>query len=138
MIATVQAVSYFYATVPNRPHDASSLLSELAEAGVNLLAFAAIPLGPEHTQFVLFPDDPQRLAQIADTVGFALTGPLRAFLVQGDDHLGAIADIYGKLSQVEVSVYASTGITDGRGGFGYILYVRPESFGRAEEALKNL
>jgi hypothetical protein len=95
-------------------------------------------LGPEHTQFVLFPDDPQRLAQIADTVGFALTGPQRAFLVQGDDHLGAIADIYGKLSQVEVSVYASTGITDGRGGFGYILYVRPESFGRAEEALKNL
>jgi hypothetical protein len=46
--------------------------------------------------------------------------------------------IYGKLSQVEVSVYASTGVTDGRGGFGYILYVRPESFGRAEEALKSL
>jgi hypothetical protein len=138
MIATVQAVSYFYATVHNRPHDASSLLSELVEAGVSLLAFAAIPIGPEHTQLVLFPDDPQRLTQIADTVGFALTGPQRAFLVQGDDRLGAIADIYRKLSEVEVSVYASTGVTDGRGGFGYILYVRPESFGRAEEALKNL
>ena len=86
-------------------------------------AFAAIPLGPEHTQLVFFPDDPQRLTQIADTVGFALTGPQRAFLVQGDDRLGAIADIYGKLSQVEVSVYASTGVTDGRGGFGYILWI---------------
>jgi hypothetical protein len=36
MIATVQAVSYFYETVPNRPYDASSLLSRFAEAGVNL------------------------------------------------------------------------------------------------------
>jgi hypothetical protein len=138
MIATVQAVSYFYATVADRPNDACRLLSQLAEAGVNLLAFAAIPLGPEHTQLVLFPDDPQRLTQIADTVGFALTGPQRAFLAQGDDRLGAIADIYGKLSEVGVSVYASTGITDGRGGFGYVLYVRPESFTRAEEALKSL
>jgi hypothetical protein len=138
MNATVQAVSYFYATVPNEPHDASRLLSRLAEAGVNLLAFAAIPLGPEHTQLVLFPDDPQGLMQISLNVGFTLTGPQRAFLVQGDDRLGAIADIYGKLSEIGVSVYASTGVTDGRGGFGYILYVRPESFGRAEEALKNL
>jgi hypothetical protein len=138
MIATVKAVSYFYATVPNRPNDACQFLSHLAEAGVNLLAFAAIPLGPEHTQLVLFPDDSQRLTQIAETVGFVLTGPQRAFLVQGDDKLGAIADIYGKLSEVEVNVYASTGVTDGRGGFGYILYVRPESFARAEEALKSL
>jgi hypothetical protein len=138
MIASVQAVSYFYATVANRPDDACRLLSRLAEAGVNLLAFSAIPLGPEHTQLVLFPDDPQRLRVIADSVGFALTGPQRAFLVQGDDRLGAIADIYGKLSEVGVSVYASSGVTDGRGGFGYILYVRPESFARAEEALKGL
>jgi hypothetical protein len=138
MIANVQAVSYFYATVANRPDDACRLLSRLAEAGVNLLAFAAIPLGPEHTQLVLFPDNPQQLTEIADPVGFALTGPQRAFLVQGDDRLGAIADIYGKLSEVGVSVYASSGVTDGRGGFGYILYVRAESFERAEEALKGL
>ena len=138
MIATVQAVSYFYATVPDRPDDACRLLSRLAEAGVNLLAFSAIPVGPEYTQLVLFPDDPRLLEQIADTVGFALTGPQRAFLAQGDDKLGAIADIYGKLSEVGASVYASTGVTDGRGGFGYILYVRPENFERAEEALKSL
>ena len=138
MIATVQAVSYYYATVPDRPDAACRLLSRLAEAGVNLLAFAAIPLGPEHTQLALFPDDPQRLAQIADTLGFALTGPQRAFLAQGDDRLGAIAHIYAKFSEVGVSVYASSGVTDGRGGFGYILYVRPESFERAEEALKSL
>lgn len=138
MIATVQAVHYFYATVPNRPDDACRILSQLAEAGVNLLAFSAIPLGPEHTQLVLFPDDVRRLTQVADTVGFTLTGPQRAFLAQGDDRLGAIADIYGKLSEIGVSVYASTGVTDGRGGFGYVLYVRPESFDRAEEALKAL
>lgn len=91
MIATVQAVSYFYATVPDRPDDACRLLSQLAGAGVNLLAFAAIPLGPEHTQLVLFPDNPQRLTQIADSIGFVVTGPQRAFLAQGDDRLGAIA-----------------------------------------------
>jgi hypothetical protein len=33
-------------------------------------------------------------------------------------------------------VYASSGVADGRGGYGYILYVRPEQYERATAALE--
>jgi hypothetical protein len=32
-------------------------------------------------------------------------------------------------------VYASTGVTDGRGAFGYVVYVREDQFEKAAEAL---
>ena len=135
MKATVRSIEYFYTTVKQSASEASRLLSEIAAAGVNLLAFSAIPFGPEHTQLVLFPDNVEKLARAAENLGLVLVGPEKAFLVQGDDRLGAIAEIYGKLAEADVEVYASTGVTDGRGGFGYVIYVRPLGFERAAHAL---
>ena len=61
------------------------MLSALAERGVGLLAFTAVPSGPELAQFALFPDDPNKLAAEARAAGLALDGPYHALLVQGDD-----------------------------------------------------
>jgi hypothetical protein len=40
-----------------------------------------------------------------------------------------------KLLHASVNVYASTGVADGKGSFGYILYVKPDEFQRASAAL---
>jgi len=56
-------------------------------------------------------------------------------LVQGDDELGALAELHMRLSDARVNVYASTGVADGRGSFGYIIYVRPEEYDRAVVSL---
>jgi hypothetical protein len=55
--------------------------------------------------------------------------------VQGDDELGALASVHERLFEAGVDVYASTGVTDGRGSFGYVVYVREEQFERGAEAL---
>jgi hypothetical protein len=34
-----------------------------------------------------------------------------------------------------VDIFASSGVTDGRGAFGYVLYVREEQFDKAARAL---
>jgi predicted amino acid-binding ACT domain protein len=135
MAVTVRGVEYFYTTVEDRPGEAYGLLSHLAEAGVNLLAFSAIPFGPEHTQLVLFPENTSLLTDVAQKASLTLTGPQCAFLVQGDDRLGAFADIHRMLSDAQVNVYASSGVTDSRGGFGYVLYVRPEDYRKAAAVL---
>jgi hypothetical protein len=132
MSVTVRGVDYFYVMVKDRSGEAYRLLSALAAVEVNLLAFNAIPMGPEHTQLVLFPDSSERLIRAAEEVGLLLTGPERAVLVQGDDRLGALADIHLKLFDAQINVYASSGVTDGRGGYGYVMYVRPEDFHKAE------
>ena len=135
MAMTVRGVEYFYTTVKDRPGEAYGLLSHLADAGVNLLAFSAIPMDPEHTQLVLFPESASLLLDVAKKASLILEGPQGAFLVQGDDHLGAIADIHKQLSDSQINVYASSGVANGRGGFGYILHVRSEDYKRAASVL---
>jgi hypothetical protein len=66
----------------------------------------------------------------------ALDGPYPALLVQGDDELGALVDIHQQLFQSRVNVYASTAVTDGKGCYGYVLYIRAEDYPRAVAALE--
>jgi hypothetical protein len=133
---SIRRVEYFYTTVEDQPGEGYKLLTRLAELGLNLLAFTAVPVGPTRTQLTLFPEDPLRMAEAARKAGLALDGPHRALLVQGDDELGAIAGVHAKLYEARVNVYASSGVADGRGSYGYILYIRPEDYERAARALE--
>ncbi len=135
MELSVRAVDYFHGTVASDACEACQWLSDIAEAGVNLLAFWTSPTGPGHTQLTLFPDDSDRFLSAVKGGAVQWIGPQKAFLVQGDDHLGAAAKLYGRLSSAGVEVYSSAGVTDGRGGFGYVLYVRPGDFAAARQAL---
>jgi hypothetical protein len=135
MSASIRRVEYFYATVKDAPGEGYHFLSQLATGRVNLLAFSAVPIGPAHTQLVLFPENADQLKRVAGDAGLILTGPFCAILIQGDDKLGAWADVHAKLYNAKVNVYASNGVTDGRGSYGYILYVRPEEIEVATDAL---
>ena len=128
-------VEYFYCYVHDRPGEAHRLLSRLGGSGVNLLAFNAIPMGLGQTQLMLFPERAGDLARAAENEGLALDGPQYALLIRGDDELGALANIHHKLADAGVNVSASCGITDQKGGFGYIVYVSSEDFGSATAAL---
>jgi hypothetical protein len=136
MPTTIRRVDYYYATVENQPGEGYELLGQLAQVGINLLAFTAVPMGPTRTQLALFPEDGARMAEAARKAGIGLDGPHRAVLVQDDDKLGALAGIHAKLNESNVHVYASSCVTDGRGSFGYILYIRPDDYERAVQALR--
>ena len=135
MAISIRKTDYFYASIHEEPDEAYKLLTEFAEIGVNLLAFNAIPMGPDRTQFTLFPEDSNLLSRAAEKIGSTIDGPHPALLVQGDDELGALTDIHNKLNRANVNVYASSGVTDGKGSFGYVVYIRPEEFDRAVSAL---
>ena len=130
----IRRVEYFYANVKDEPGAAYRILSQLAGLGVNLLAFSAVPIGPTRAQLALFPEDPDRLIAAARRAGLALDGPHPALLVQGDDELGALASVHERLAAAGVDVYASSGVTDGKGTFGYVVYVREDQFEKAAGA----
>ena len=130
----ISRVEYFYADVSDELGAAYRVLAALAERGVGLLAFTAVPSGPNRAQFALFPEDATLLAAEARAAGVPLNGPYHALLVQGDDELGALARIHERLYQAGVDVYASSGVTDGHGSFGYVVYVREDQFAQAAEA----
>lgn len=132
---TIRRVEYYYTLVKDKPGEAYKLLNLLASTGVSQLAFSAIPVGPDSTQLAVFPEDPAKLVNEARQTGIHLDGPHHALLIQGDDDLGALAGIHQKLFEANINVFASSGVTDGRGSYGYLIYVKEDDFIRAAETL---
>ena len=136
MSIRIRRVAYAYAGTEDRPGAIYQLLARLADARIDLLAFSAVPVGPNRAQLTLFPRDLEKLTEAAPHLGLTLGDPQHAFLVQGDDELGALADVHRSLYDGKVNVFAASGVTDGQGRFGYILYVRPEDYEKAAAVLE--
>ncbi|HEY1368501.1 MAG TPA: hypothetical protein VGF23_15375 [Gaiellaceae bacterium] len=134
MAFAIRTVDYYYLDVRDELGEAYRVLSQLAQRGIGLLALTAVPTGPMRAQFALFPEHPNQLLAEARASGMTLDGPHHALLVQGDDELGALASVHERLFDVGVDIYASSGVTDGRGAFGYVIYVREDQFERATKA----
>lgn len=135
MATKIRRVEYFYATVKDQPGQAYQFLQQLADLGVNLLAFTAVPVGPSSTQLSIFPEDSRNLIDLARQSGLRIEGPHHAILVQGNDEVGALADVHKRIYQAGVNIYASTGVATDKETYGYLLYIRPEAFERAAQAL---
>jgi hypothetical protein len=135
MTFSVRTVEYFYTRVEEQPSRGYDFLARLASEEINLLAFSAVPIGPNHVELTIFPDRSDELQRVAEKLGWTLIGPQHACLVQGDDHLGALAEIHRRLLDTGVSIYASTGVTDGEGHYGYVIYVKEEDHQAAARAL---
>jgi len=136
MASTVREVDYYYALVEDKPGEGRKLLEFLSEKMVNLLALTAFPVGGGQSQIDLIPSDPEILRRAADDAGVPLTGPKKAFLIQGTDRIGALYDFHLKLSNAGINIYACNGVVDGTGRFGYVVWVNPSDYEAASKALK--
>ena len=134
----VRTVEYFYTRVEDRAGKAYELLEELASQEINLLAFSAIPYGSGIVELTIFPDCSESLIKAAAERGWKIAGPQHAFLIQGDDRLGAISDIHRQLFDAGINIYASSGVTDGQGHYGYVIYVAENHFDAAAKALAGV
>src|SRR6266511_3614411 len=92
MADTVRGVEYHYVTVLDAPGEGQRILSALKESGVNLVAYLGFPLGGGQSQLDLVPDDSEVLRDAAERAGITLSEAKRAFLIQGDDRVGAAAE----------------------------------------------
>jgi hypothetical protein len=135
MADTVRRVEYFYVTVPDTPGEGRRILAALQEQGVNLAAFLAFPTGGGESQIDLVPEDPSALRDAAEQAGLTLSEGKRAFLVQGDDRVGAVADATARLSEADINVTAAAAAAAGTGSYGMILWVAPEDYDRAAGVL---
>ena len=135
MALNVRSVDYFYTRVEDKPGHAYELLAKLASEHVNLLAFSAVPYGANCVELTIFPENSGKLNDSAKSAGWNITGPQHAFLITGDDELGALAAIHLRLLDAKVNIYASTGVIDGKGGYGYVIYVKDADFPAAAKAL---
>jgi hypothetical protein len=134
MADTVRSVDYYYVTVPDVPGEGQRILSALKDSGVNLLAFLGFPEGGQ-AQLDLVPEDAEALQRAAEQAGVTLSEAKRAFLIQGDDRVGAVADTIAKLAEANINVTAAAAAGAGSGRYGMILWVAAADVEKAASTL---
>ena len=137
MLESVKNIDYYYTIVADRPGEARRLLDFLSAEQVNLLALTLFPVEEGKSQVDLIPEDPEALKRAAENAQVSLVGPKKAFLLQGEDRIGALYDYHLKLSNAGINVYASNGVVDGTGRFGYVIWVAPADFEEASKVLRS-
>ena len=124
MADTIRLVEYFYVTAPNKPGEGARALNTLREAGVNLLAFSGFPQG-RRSQLDFVPADPAAFRQAAKLAKWKVVGPKRGFLLQGDDRVGAGAELLERLGAAKINVTAIDAVC-ANGRYGAIFWVAPK------------
>lgn len=129
-------VNYCYITASNRPGIANNILKEIKEAGINLLAFSGFPAKAGKGQIDLVAEKLSGIRKLAKKNGWKLSKSKKAFLIQGTDKTGAVAEPIGRLAKAKINVTAADAVAAGKGRYGMILWVKPKVYGKAAKALK--
>ncbi len=128
MAQRVRKVSYCYAKVPSRAGRGAEMLGALRDAGVDLLAFTGFPAGGGKAQVDFASDDMAGLRRVARQQGWKLGKTKMAFLVQGNDRIGACHRVLAKLAERKINVTAVDAAAAGKGRYGMILWVKPKDY----------
>ena len=133
MADTIRQVDYFYMLVPHKAGEGARILQTLKEAGVNLIAFSGFP-EQRRAQLDFFPADASAFKRAVNANKWKVVGPKRGLLIQGDDQVGAIADIVSKLADAKINVTAIDAVSiDGR--YGALCFVAPRDVKKAVQVL---
>jgi len=134
MAETVRTMDYFYLMVPDKPGEGARILGELRSAGVNLIAYSGFPEG-RGAQLDFVPMDSMGFRDVAKRMKWKVKGPKRCFIIEGDDRIGACADVLGKLAAAKVNVVAMDAVAAGSGRWGAILWVATRDVKKAAGVL---
>ncbi len=133
MTDTIRLVDYFYVLVPDKPGEGLAILKHLRDEGVNLLAFSGFPEARK-AQLDFIPADPAAFKGAVRKIRLKPVGPKRAFLISGEDRVGAMVDILSNLTSAGISITAADAIAATGGQFCCLLWVKPREVKRAAKA----
>jgi len=136
MADRVKKVNYCYAKVNSRAGQGARILSELREEDVNLLAFSGFPDKGGKAQLDFVVENTPALRRVAKRNGWRLSKPKKAFLVTGNDSVGAAYRHINKLAEKRINITAADAVCAGKGRYGMILWVKPKDYAKASRTLK--
>ncbi len=135
MADVVRRIEYYYIVVPNQTGEGAKVLNALKAEGINLVAFSGFPVSARRAQIDFIPSNRDAFLAAAKKAGLKPVGPKVAFLIQGQDRMGAVADIVSKLREAKINITAMQAIAAGEGHYGAILWVKPRNISKAAQAL---
>ncbi|MGH7260904.1 MAG: hypothetical protein ACREI9_09505 [Nitrospiraceae bacterium] len=134
MAESIKVAQYFKVLVPDKPGEGFKLLDAVKGAGVNLIAFSGFPRSRKG-QLDFVPEDPARFKEVAKYNKWKVQGPKSCFVVQGDDRVGAVADVLVRLVDAKINITAVDAVSAGMGRFAVLIFVKPGAVKKAATAL---
>ena len=134
MAEMIRKVDYFAMDTANKAGEAAGILEALSKAGVDLLAFTGFPSG-RRAQMDFIPRDSAAFKTAARRLKLKLKPKKTVFLIQGEDHPGALAGLMSKLAGAGINVTAVDAACAGEGRYGAILWVQPRDVNKAAKVL---
>lgn len=131
---TIRKLDYYYVTIPDKAGEGARLFSALRDGGVNLLAVHAFP-SARRSQIDVVPSDAVAFLNAAKAAKLKVSKPKAVFLIEGDDRVGAMAQLLTQLSNAGVNVIATSAVRTGPGRYGALLWVKPRDVRKAAETL---
>ncbi len=135
MADEIGRIDDYYVSVPDKPGEAARILSDLHQAGINLLGVSAFPHGARRSQLDLIPEDSAAFTKAAKSAGLKPSKKKSGFLIQGDDRPGEIAGITEKLAQANINITSVQAFCAGSGRYGGMLWVKATDLRKASKAL---
>ena len=135
MATRVRKAEYYSMKVSNRPGAGAKMLEALKAEGVGLFAFTGFPVrGGVQVDFV--PQNGVAFRRAAKRAGWKLSERKAVFLLQGDDRVGALTAVLGKLAAARISLTALDAVVAGGGRYGATFWVKKKDVARAARLLK--
>ena len=123
--------------VPDTPGEGARILTALQQEGINLLACCGFPLPSGKVQIDLVPEKGEALRKVARKLDVQLSDPKKAFLIQGRDRIGAVAETFTKLAHENINLVAAQALSSGSGHWAMILWVKPADYQQASKVLRG-
>lgn len=135
MADTVTVLAYFGVVVPNKTGEGAKLLGALSEAGVNMIGFWGYPVKGKKAQLDIAPADAKVFTKAAKKLGLEIESKRTAFLVNGEDRPGAVAEALAKLAAAGIATHAAQAVCAGEGRYGALIQVGDDDVKAAKKAL---
>jgi hypothetical protein len=131
----MQVLNYYSVVIPNKAGEGAKLLGALKDAGVNLISFWGYPIKGKKAVLDIAPADGKVFAKTMKSCGLATSPKKVAFFIDGEDHVGAVAEILGKLAAAGINVHAVQALCAGAGRFGSLVQVAEADEKKARKVL---